>query len=941
MHHSHYPRPEYPRPDKRRGQIDGVDWLNLNGPWQFKFDGDDSGLRDGWHLPGQKTAPLWTEQIIVPFCWESLAAWGEGNAASSEHYYSPRIFRNPLQVNRSNHRFAARYEIGWYRREVTVPDEWLDGRRIILHIGAADFFTDVWCNGAHLGRHEGGYTPFEFDVTDALEQGRGTLIIRVEDPMNNAEQPVGKQWSWYTTTSGIWQTVFLEPRPTVHIDNFRIVTDIHKEEVLFNITCVATEAKGASVRLEITSPTGEVIEADTAVTNGRAQAAIKLPGALLWSPDSPQLYHVVLTLSGGPRYVESHQDKVRTYFGMREISTAVTGAPGAPSVLTLNGRPIYLRGALYQSYYPDGVYTAGDAATLRDDIAFAKKAGFQFLRIHIKLDDPIILHYADVMGVLLMEDFPNFGEGGDTPLGRRRFEEMMRRGIERDFNHPSIVAWCLFNETWGFGGQVELVKHFGENAHALLTEKAPVKLENRSSLQWVQEMWELAKSLDPTRLIEDMSVVHWEHLHYYAHGETDINSWHFYIDDYTRAKEHIENVVAQTYEGSKFNYEEGYSQGQQPLINSEFGGVGALDGDRDISWSFKFLTNELRRHGSLSAYIYTELHDVEWEYNGLLNYDRTVKEFGYDPTIVNSPDVLPINAPPITQCEPGEKQTVEVYSSHFSRHQPKEVTLHWRLSGIDTFGHVSQHLSHGRAPIAFTQYRVELAKLLEFTLPEKTMLCTLWVDAIDEHGVILASNYIQYYVSKGPPPRRVEEEAHIILRAHAHDWVAADWSLGHSGREEGEETGRTYGFGHGFFEWTLPLSQEELEQCQRFRILCEASARRTDYPQTDSLRFPTTFEIHVNGICLHHAILPDHPHDSRGALSYLSGGYGGYGYLARATAEAEQLQAIREASQGDGLLRLRLSVPPDAQPEGGLSIYCSHSGRYPVSPTIVVEKVME
>ena len=153
-------------------------------------------------------------------------------------------------------------------------------------------------------------------------------------------------------------------------------------------------------------------------------------------------------------------------------------------------------------------------------------------------------------------------------------------------------------------------------------------------------MWELAKQLDPTRLVEDMSVCHWDHLEYYLHCDTDINSWHFYISDYEKAKAHIEKIVGSTFVGSSFNYVPGFLHKGQPLINSEYGGVGALDGDRDVSWSFKFLTNELRRHQQIAAYIYTELHDVEWEYNGFLNYDRTPKEFGYDPRIINESNTL-------------------------------------------------------------------------------------------------------------------------------------------------------------------------------------------------------------------------------------------------------------------------------------------------------------
>ena len=163
-----FPRPEYPRPDRQRGRIEGVDWLNLNGPWEFCFDGDRAGRMNAG---SSRSIGPWGEQILVPFCWESLAAWGQGDSAGNDHYYATRVFRDATTVDRANHRAAPRYEIGWYRRAIHIPrdaPEWR-GKRVILTVGAADFFTDGWCNGQPLGHHEGGYTPFEFDVTDALD----------------------------------------------------------------------------------------------------------------------------------------------------------------------------------------------------------------------------------------------------------------------------------------------------------------------------------------------------------------------------------------------------------------------------------------------------------------------------------------------------------------------------------------------------------------------------------------------------------------------------------------------------------------------------------------------------------------------------------------------------------------------------------------------------
>ncbi|MDX2186453.1 MAG: glycoside hydrolase family 2 TIM barrel-domain containing protein [Opitutaceae bacterium] len=935
---NYIPRPEYPRPDRQRGLVEGVDWLNLNGAWQFRFDPQRRGIEDKWFETGGLD---WREQIIVPFCWESLAAWGAGDAAGNNNYYSTRVFVNPLEVTRANHRTAPRYEVGWYRKTVEIPcnGHWRR-KRVILTIGAADFATDCWCNGVHLGHHEGGYLPFEFDLTPALQaEGDGAmkalLVLRVEDPMDNREQPVGKQWNWYTTTSGIWQTVFVEPRSTHSIDHFKITTDIDAGRVHFDVIC-ENAPNEASVEIEIIPPEESPQQVTLSVTGGVASGDTEIFPVSLWDPGNPKLYRVIFRLLVEDRPM----DVVRGYFGMRKISTAPgAGGKDSPAMLCLNNKPIYLRGALYQSYHPEGVYTAADANTLREDIAFARRSGFDFLRIHIKLDDPLVLYYADTIGILLMQDFPNFGEGGDTPRGRRRFEEMMKLGMRRDFNHPSIIAWCLFNETWGFGGQTELMKLIAPLASSGATSsEMKEKVSNLSSFKWVHEMWKLAKTLDPTRLIEDMSVVVWEHLSAYGHVDTDINSWHFYINDYAKAKAHIEEVVAKTYRGSSFNYVEGYQQSEAPLINSEYGGVGALDGDVDVSWSFKFLTNELRRHGQLSAYIYTELHDVEWEYNGLLNYDRTPKQFGYHPTLVNQGDVLPIDAAPISRELPGMRITVPVSSSHFSRRRRENVTLHWLYSGMDTLGTLHPCLLRGSARIPFTHYRVELAKKLEFTLPDQPMLCTLAVAAVSPDGSTIASNFIQHFVVDGGVPEREQRGETLVLRKRVYDWHTQEWSGIFSSREHAQEAGSCFGDGAGYFEWVFrDDALADLARAKRVRVLCEVSAHGPDSPQTDSHQFSSSFELLIAGLCVSRSPLPDHPHDTRGALSYLRGGRGAYGYLIRSTIEDELLGQVAAIVREEGRLRFRCAVSDTCLFKGGLTIYDYDCGRYPVGPTLVIE----
>ena len=242
----------------------------------------------------------------------------------------------------------------------------------------------------------------------------------------------------------------------------------------------------------------------------------------------------------------------------------------------MNGKPIFLSAALDQSFNPDGIYTAPDDEFLKRDMVITKTMGLNGLRIHIKPDEPRRLFWADRYGVLILQDMPNTWR--QNARARKAWEQTMREAIARDRNHPSIIAWVAFNETWGLGRPEEYKK-------------------DGDTQKWVGEMVQAIRTLDPTRLVEDNSPCNYDHV-----VNTDLNSWHFYIDNHEQARRHIENVVAETKPGSHFNYCPGLSQSSLPLINSEYGAVSAGGGDRDISWGLRDLTTQLRRHPKIQGY---------------------------------------------------------------------------------------------------------------------------------------------------------------------------------------------------------------------------------------------------------------------------------------------------------------------------------------------------
>jgi hypothetical protein len=879
------PHPEHPRPDLRRDQ-----WLNLNGTWAFEFDEQNAGEEAGWFTPGTHD---FSKKIVVPFPWQSQLSG----------------------IERTDYDGVA-----WYSREVVVPSDW-EGKHAWLVFGAVDWSAKVWVNGKLLGEHVGGYTPFACNLAEVAGPGeKAVIVVRAED-RNQPEQPAGKQHNWYTHCGGIWQTVYLEARGGAFLDNMELVTKLRDDNRAATVSLKAMlggEAEDASVEFEIKDKG----KARAPASGSICKVEFDLAQPKLWSPDTPHLYDIVVRVLKNGKEV----DRVYGYVGVREFGTAKASGRDY-KYITLNGKPVYLLGDLHQSFHPNGVYQYPDDKTLRWDYEYAKRIGINFLRIHIKTEIPRALYWADKLGILIMEDQPNFSHY--TERSQRWWEEVMRATVARDFNHPSIFSWCNFNETWGIG-------HGGYQP---------------DHQKWVAEMYHLTKQLDPTRLVEDNSPCRYDHV------VTDINSWHFYINDYARAREHIADVVRQTYPGSTFNYAEGYRQSDAPLINSEYGGISAGLGDQDISWCFKYLTNELRKHDKICGYVYTEQSDIEWEHNGFLNYDRTQKVYGYDfwfPGFsladLNAPDFIVLDVEPCPQVEAGQTLDVPLLLSHWSDRTDGGLTLHWQLDCLDRWGIRHDDADGGSRTIRWKPYEVVPVGTIEVAIPEiAPAVGALRVWVTGDQGESVAANYINVQIAASAPRIEVPDGQRVALRFSPRDFCAWQWEdtmLPTSKRA----SHKVHAQGSGFVEYEVAVPEDvPLDGLKSVTLLAELSAKAgdeklawparkkpVDYPQTDKeVTWPTDVVVSMNGIEVGKMTLADDPADARGVLSHRNQYHpGSYGWRVEMTVTDRELLASVLASRR---VKLRLCVPPDTEHRGGLAVFGENMGRYPMDPTLVFQ----
>jgi beta-galactosidase/beta-glucuronidase len=582
------PRPEYPRPQFRR-----EGWTNLNGPWRFAFDDDEAGLAERWQSATPEgldsdTSPF-DRFITVPFCFQSeLSGIGE----------------------------TAFHDVVWYARTFEYAPG--DDERLLLHLGAVDYRATVWVNGVQVASHEGGHTPFSADVTDALagEGGTNVLIVRAEDPSRDVTIPRGKQyWKeesegiFYTRTTGIWQTVWLEPVNRRRIAKLRLTPDVDAASIGLDVEMECVE-RGMSLRAGITFEGAPVLEDTMGLWSSRVERSLPLlrrgaapetahlsawPGAALWSPEDPNLYDLKLELLDEGGVV---LDTVESYFGMRKIEAK-------DGKVFLNGRPLYQRLVLDQGYFPEGILTAPTDDDLRRDVELAKEMGFNGARKHQKVEDPRWLYWADTLGLLVWGEMANAYQY--SPDYVRRMTAEWQEALARDYNHPSIVAWVPMNESWGVPNLA----------------RDPVQREHLLAL------YHLTRSLDTTRLV--VSNDGWEH------ALTDLCTIHDYRDadalseSYASPESAVEAMPAR-----RPVYVSGYAYRGEPILITEFGGI-AFSGDAG-GWGYSTVADAdefLGRYESLieallqskpvQGFCYTQLTDVEQEVNGLLTYDRNPK----------------------------------------------------------------------------------------------------------------------------------------------------------------------------------------------------------------------------------------------------------------------------------------------------------------------------
>lgn len=894
----------HPRPDFER-----TNWLCLNGEWDFRLfpEGDEEQERS-FALTSFETES-YDQKIVVPFSWGSPLSGVKENAPG----------------------------VGWYRTTV----EFITEERVFLCFGAVDYVADVFVNGQFAAHHQGGYTQFEVDVTEFWTSESNTITVRTED-YRRSSQMVGKQYTG--ECQGIWQTVWLEARPQEYIQSFKFVTKCTGDVELVVYTNAANESK---VTASFGSQTFQGI-----VQDGTATVHMHFDTPKLWSPDSPYLYEGEIALT---------HDRVKTYFGIREIKAEKIGGRSYQWI-TLNNKPIYLNAVLDQAFHQEGYFTYPTDESMRDEAWRVKRLGLNTVRIHMKHELPRKLYWMDRLGVMVLADIPAFF-GAPSDTAKAAFEEEWPAMIERDFNHPSLISWMLFNESWGLHSNKQ-----DDNGGQLIPKKKRKYLPETQ--EWVRSVYRRTKKMDPTRLVDDNSAT------YFDHVETDINTWHFYIYGYTDLRNHLSEVIKNTYPGSRFNFVGNNAQTDAPLLNAECGmawGVEYTAGDSDLSWQYHYMINEFRLHDKLCGFIYTELHDTLNEADGYYHDDDRDRDWGYQDMCrgmslrdLHAPDFLAVDCPPCRTMGPGEMAAIPlVLSSYSDAHHTTGLTVCWELwhDGLD--GRV--HDAAGELSIPTFDYGVTTLPVLNVRMPNDNAVAVLSLYLKDVTGNILSRNFTTFNVCANLPENVAEwNPAALDVRSDNLWWRA------HNGQKLS-----VAGAGVAEIEIELPKRIRK-NSINGLTLFLEAGAKRllkkddpnarknlevkrdrvhrdynpNSYFMSAEDQHPSELKVCINGEEISCIPLQNDWSDCRGVLSFhnqdemilgyphgdLVGGIlryygegekdhrhldemGSYGELIRIEIPSRLIPYIAE----EGRFKLELKAG-----EGGVAIYGRQSGRYPI-----------
>lgn len=554
------PRAEHPNP-----QFERKNWQTLNGIWQFEMDHGCSGVQRGLY----KTGTALQGEILVPFCPESSLS-GIGHTDFMQAV--------------------------WYKRTVSITREQLEGN-VFLHFGAVDYDATVYVNGTEAGCHQGGYTSFSFAIGALLHEGENELAVYAKDDVRDRMVPRGKQSEQYfshacdyTRTTGIWQSVWLEFVPAEYIQSVQYYPDAQNATLAFHAQVV-----GSGTLLVQAFYEGRLVgSVQKKAASGSVTGEIQLCETHLWEPGAGRLYTLQLQFCS---------DEVASYFGLRSLR--LDGYR-----FLLNEHSVFQRLVLDQGFYPDGIYTAPDDAALVRDITLSLDAGFNGARLHEKVFEPRFLYHCDRLGYLVWGEFPNWGLDHTNPQALYAMLPQWCEAVARDFNHPAIVGWCPFNETWDQDGRKQ---------HDDL----------------LRLVYQTTKRLDPTRPCIDTSGNY--------HVQTDIYDVHNYEQDVATFREQYAPLVE---DGILFDREsqragmqrQSYTEGQ-PTFVSEYGGIqwsvpadktawgygNAPKTEEEFIERYRGLTDTLLDNPKMLGMCYTQLYDIEQEQNGLYTYAREPK----------------------------------------------------------------------------------------------------------------------------------------------------------------------------------------------------------------------------------------------------------------------------------------------------------------------------